>query len=430
MSKSFRRTLAATAVAATLVVVGALAPPRLREGATAASVGQNDLGPSQGIEAAAARAEELQDPDLFAELGSAYISRAAAAADPTLLDKAEEALQRSLGLGPEDNPAAAAGMAQLSNARHDFKASVRWAQKAIADNAYAAGPHGLLGDALFELGRVKAADASYQKMIDLRPDMASYIRVSYALGYGGASSRALEVLKMAEGSVAPVSEERAFILHQQGDVLYGMKRFAAAEEANRLGIEIAPGYAPPMVGAAESLIAQGRYEEALPLLEEATRILPSFSYLSAFADLLRFTDRPAEAEKASAAASLALAALRANGVLEDTDLILFDVGNGGDLDGALDNARAVYVDRPTAKTADVLAWVLFLDGKTGEAYRLARRSVRLYPKEAISHFHLAAIAEERGLIDSAVLHARRSLALDPAFSLRDLKEAHRLAELR
>ena len=416
-------------VAVVLLAAGAFAPPLLRDGSEVASAGQKSFGQPQDIEALALRAERFQDPVLFAEVGSAYVSRASTTAQPRFLSAAEDALQKSLELAPDENPEAATGMAQLANARHDFKGSVEWARKAIAENRYAAAPYGLLGDALFELGRVKAADAAYQKMIDVRPDAASYIRASYALGYAGRSQRALAALELAARSVSPASEDAAFVLHQQGDVLYGLKRFARAEAANRTGMEMASGYAPPMVGAAESLTAQGRYDEAIELMEEATRILPSFSYLSALGDLYAFTGDSTMSEETYVKTDVALQALRDNGVLPDNDLILYDAGRGRDLAELLTEARAVYRDRPTAKTADALAWVLYLDGQTAEAHRLASKAVRLAPTESAHRFHLAVISEELGKDSAAARHAAKALALDPAFSLPDLAEARRMAKL-
>lgn len=429
MSKLFRRTLVALSVAVVLITVGALAPPLLHEDTQAASAGQKSFGQPQDIETVALRAERLQDPVLFAEAGSAYISRSSTTADPSLLTKAEAALETSLELAPTQNPDAATAMAQLANARHDFRGSVEWARKAIEESPYAAAPYGLLGDALFELGRVKAADAAYQRMIDIRPDVASYIRASYALGFAGHSQQALAALEMAERSVAPASEEAAFVLHQQGDVLYGLKRFARAEAVNRTGMEIAPGYAPPMVGTAEALMGQGRYAEAVPLLEEATRLLPSFSYLSTLGDLYLVTGNEAKAEETYVAADSALQSLRDNGVLPDNDLILYDAGRGRDLGELLAEARAVYRDRPTAKTADALGWILHLGGSAKEAHRVATVAVRLAPTEALHHFHLAVISADLGDEEAAARHAQRALALDPAFSLPDLSEAQRLAKL-
>ena len=426
--KLFRRTLVAISVAVVLVTAGALAPALIRDDSEVASAGQTSFGRPQDIEAVAARAERLKDPILWAEVGSAYISRASTTAQPRFLTAAEDALARSLALAPE-NPEAATGMSQLANARHDFRASVEWARKAIRANPFSAAPYGLLGDALFELGNVEAADAAYQKMIDIRPDVASYIRASYALGFAGDSQRALAALKMAERSVTPASEDAAFVLHQQGDVLYGQKRFARAEAANRTGMEMAPGYAPPMVGAAESLTAQGRYDEAIELMEEATRLLPSFSYLSALGDLYLVTGEEAKAEETYAKTDAALQALRDNGVLADNDLLLYDARRDRDPATVLSEARDIYRDRPTAKTADSLAWVLYLDGQAEEAHRIAIRAVRMVPTEPSYRFHLAAISEEVGLDRAAARHARRALALDPAFSLPDLEEAQRLSKL-
>src|SRR5688572_26616503 len=117
-----------------------------------------------------------EDPRLHAQLGLAYLRVARDAADPAQLPSAEKALRRSLELQPADNLEAFVGMAALANARHDFSSSVNWSRKAIETNEYNSSAYGLLGDALFELGRVSRADAAYEEMVTRKPEVASYVR--------------------------------------------------------------------------------------------------------------------------------------------------------------------------------------------------------------------------------------------------------------
>jgi hypothetical protein len=50
----------------------------------------------------------------------------------------------------------------------------------VALDDFNANAHGVMGDALVELGRYDEAFVQIQRMVDLRPDLSSYARVSYA----------------------------------------------------------------------------------------------------------------------------------------------------------------------------------------------------------------------------------------------------------
>ena len=407
-------------LAVALLVLGALRP-------VAGSSGERVVpGSIEALEAEVAAgtagAEDL------AAVALDRLARLRSHADPTVIPIARRLLQRSLELEPNDNYAAALGMASLSNASHDFSGSVRWSREAIRINPYAAAPLGTLGDALFELGRTDAADGAYQRMVDLRPDVGSYVRASYAAQSHGDHRRAVYALKLALDAAPAVGEERAWIYHQLGDVYASVGDHAASERANRTGADLAPGYVPPLVGIAESYIARGRYEDALPIMRNAARDLPALEYLVTLGDLLfALGDEDAAAATYGRAAER-LALYRGSGVLPDHDFVLFYADHGVRGAAALREARAIYENRPTAAAADTLAWALHAQGRDREALRFARRSLRSASvPDATAHFHAAAIADSLGERAMARRLAREALELDPRFSLFHLRYAERLA---
>ena len=133
------------------------------------------------ISALQARLEaDPEDWRSFASLGLAYVQEARVTADPSYYPKADGVLQRSLDLHPQDNFEAMVGMAALAAARHDFEAALGWGERARVLNPYNGSVYGVIGDAQVELGRYDEAFATFQTMVDTRPDLASYARVSYA----------------------------------------------------------------------------------------------------------------------------------------------------------------------------------------------------------------------------------------------------------
>lgn len=132
------------------------------------------------IEAAQQRLEDVPgDYATWAQLGSAYVEQARVTADPSYYDKADGALQASLALRPEGNDAALAGQGALANARHDFLVAAELAGRALAINEFSATAWGVLTDARTQLGDYAGATEALQRMLELRPGLASFTRASY-----------------------------------------------------------------------------------------------------------------------------------------------------------------------------------------------------------------------------------------------------------
>jgi tetratricopeptide (TPR) repeat protein len=419
-----RTPIAILLIAATMFVVGTLAPTNSDEAngarpqdsltpasATLLTAGSGDVkGLKRWVESGEASATDK------AALALTYVQRSRDESDPSLLPTALGLLQEALNT-QEDNYAALLGMASLSNASHDFSGSVRWARRAIEVNPYDEAPYGILGDALFELGRYDESDAAYQKMIDLRPNVASYVRASYAAQHHRRYRAALHAMSLAIDAGPRFGEEAAWLRHQRGDIYMALGRVERARRENKFGTKLAPGYAPPTVGVAESLIAEGRLAEALPIVERAANDLPSLEYLIKAGDLHATLGDEDEARAFYDRAEERLAAYRAAGVLPDIDFLLFYADHGVRLDDALVESRAVFRDRPTSGAADALAWVLHARGRDRTALRFSRRALATAPApDALAHFHAGSIALELGKEKTGRRHLVRTLEIDPAFS--------------
>lgn len=422
--------------AAALFFGGALMPvddDRSNALPAAASVDAADVvSPAVGGGTAVANlvSSVASDPDnakLHAQLGLAYLQKARNEADPSLLPLAEQALKRSLELQQDDNLEAFVGMASLANARHDFSHSVKWSRWAIETNPYNASAYGLLGDAFFELGRVRAADAAYQKMVEVRPDVASYVRASYALQYHGRVRRAIGAMRLALQAAGPSGKTAAWVRHEMGDIYANMRDNDEAARQNRIGMAIAPGYVPPTVGLAESYIAKGRLEAAVEIMETATDELPSLEYMMTLGDLYQAIDRSVDAERQYREIGAKLNEYRSNGVLPDADFIVFYADHGLRPAAAVREASAIYRDRRTAKTADALAWMLHSVGHDRQAWRYARQGIRSPNSDSSMLFHAGMIASSRGDDDRAIRLMRRALKLDPTFSVLHAPVARRIA---
>ncbi|HJR44963.1 MAG TPA: hypothetical protein VJ927_05110 [Actinomycetota bacterium] len=366
---------------------------------------------------------ETKDPATYAERALEALQTARDTSEPSWLIEAEELLERSFQLQPKKNFDAELGMAVLANARHDFGRSVRWARTAIETDRYDASPYGVLGDALFELGRYRAAEKAYQSMADLRPDYASFIRASYAHQFRGDTRGAIRAMKLALRSAGPFGEPAAGIRHQLGDIYFGLGDLREAARQNRIAAEVAPGFVPPQVGLAEVAIARGRLEKATVLVESAATALPSLEYLIKLGDLFAATERIAEAADQYRVVARKLASYRSSGVLPDVDFILFYADHSLRPTETLREARSIYADRPTGAAADALGWVLYRQDRPAAAWDYAREALGSPQVDASVEFHAGMIARALGKDAAARLHLERALEMRSSLPLLELLEA-------
>src|SRR5207245_1178375 len=118
------------------------------------------------------------DEHAMGRLASAYLQRGRETGDPTYYSKADALLAVALAAAaPDPDLLVTAGSLALS--RHDFAAALDWGGRAVAAAPARPAAQGVVVDALVELGRYDEAVAAAQRMVDLRPDLASYSRISY-----------------------------------------------------------------------------------------------------------------------------------------------------------------------------------------------------------------------------------------------------------
>src|SRR5438874_1639897 len=171
------------------------------------------------------------DFNAWAALGASYVQEARRSGDPTYYPKAEGALRKSLSLHRDGNNEAMTGLGALAAARHDFAGALQWGKRARAIDPYSSSIYGVMGDALVELGRYKEGFAAMQRMVDLRPGLASYARVSYDLELQGDVAGAVQAMKLAE-QAAPTPSDAAFADYYLGELYWNAGRTSDAARAS------------------------------------------------------------------------------------------------------------------------------------------------------------------------------------------------------
>ncbi|HZJ51642.1 MAG TPA: tetratricopeptide repeat protein [Actinomycetota bacterium] len=351
----------------------------------------------------------------YATLGLAYLQKGTAAADPTYYEKAQTALKRSLEIKDSDNFEAFLGLGVLANARHDFAEGLEWGRKAALSNPSNAQARAVSGDALTELGRYGEAIDILQEMVDLRPSMSAYARVSYARELHGDVSGARRAMEMALDS-AGSSSDGAWAAYQLGELHFNNGRVAEAEHEYRRALYLAPGYAPARAGLAKIIAAKRRPGEAIAILKPATTRYPSPELVILLGDLYRLDGRDQQAQRQYALLQAIQRLYRANRVNNDLELSLFNSDHGLDTDRALRLAQAEYARRQSVHVADALGWALYANDRFSEARRFSREALRLGTRNALFHFHAGMIELELNHREQARVHLRKALDINPHFS--------------
>jgi tetratricopeptide (TPR) repeat protein len=396
--------------------------------------GQTALPTEVTAEALAARlrAELSADPNnagLYASLGLTLLQQVRETADPALYGQAEIALDEALRLDPQQLDALI-GQGLLALARHDFHAALDWGRAARAIMPYRAEALAIIVDAQIELGQYDEAVESAQAMVDLRPDLASYSRVSYIRELHGDTAGAIAAMRAAAEAGPPGAESTAWTMVQLGHLYFNSGNLAQAEQAYNQALMQRPGYPYAQAGLARVQAAWGELQPAIDALESIVARLPQPEFLNTLGQLYTETGKP---ERAQEQYDLLRAIQQLNagsGMNVDLELALFEADHG-DTATALEMARRAYEQRPSVYAADTLAWAFYRAGDFPVAREKIAEALRLDTQDARLFYHAGLIAAARGETQEALAHLERALKLNPAFDFVAAREAASIvADLR
>jgi tetratricopeptide (TPR) repeat protein len=392
-------------------------PPSGKDAAPVASVAGTDSSTDKLIAGLQRRLkDDPEDFSSYVNLANAYLQKVRETGDPSLYAKAEDLLDHAEKIEPQ-NPELFATRGILALARHDFARALEFGERALALNPESARYHGIVGDAQIELGRYEEAIASYQKMIDHRPDFSSYSRVAYARELYGDPEGAIQAMQDAVDAGAPVPENKAWAYVQLGNLRFTTGQLQEAAKDYDLATKTLPNYPPALAGQARIAAARGELEDAAALYQQAFDRMPLAEYAINLGDV--YTEM-GERQKAAEQYDLVRVIdklYRANGVNTDLEIALFYADHDMKLQTSLQKARAAYEARPSIHAADVLAWTLYKTGNYEEAQRYSSEALKLGTRDSLKLFHAGMIAKALGHDEQAQKYLQQAIDLNPHFSL-------------
>jgi tetratricopeptide (TPR) repeat protein len=360
-------------------------------------------------------------------LGSTYLQKARETGDPSYLSKAEELFKKALELDGRDFEAMA-GMGSLSLSRHQFWDALRWGEKGLTVNPWSPELHGVVGDACVELGEYERAVKTFQRMVDLKPQLSAYSRVSYVRELYGDTKGAIEAMSMAVSSGAPNRENTAWCQVQLGHLYFNEGNYHMAELEYQMALKHLPKYVHALAGLARLRVAQNKLDEGVRLYEEVVTAMPLPEYVIALGDLYQGLGK-SDLAKRQYELVLAMQQLyRANGVDTEMEMALFEADHDLNVPAALEQAKKQIQKQANIKAADVLAWTLYKSGQYEEAQSAIQNALRLGTKEPLFLYHAGMIHYKAGQKAKAKEYLSRALALNPQFSVRHAPVAKRVLE--
>lgn len=378
------------------------------------------------------RIQSLQDqlrtqpenwPD-YTQLGLAYLQKARETGDPTYYQKTEEALDKALLHQPDDYVSVSASGA-LALARHQFHSALELGEKARQINPDRPYAYGVIADARVELGDYSDAVDALQTMVNLRPDMSSYSRISYIRELHGDIPGAMEMMQRAVDSGTPNLESTAWVRTQLGNLYFNSGDLDQAEAEYQRTLQDRPDYVYAVVGLGRVQAARGNARDAIKLLEQAVAIMPMPEFVIALGDLYQTTGQEEKASQQYKLVATIEQLYRANGVDMDMEIALFKADHDQDLSETLALARKAYANRPSIHGADALAWALYKTGDYEEAQKYSQEALRLGTKDPLKLFHAGMIALKLGADGKAREYIEQALAINPHFSILYADEAQR-----
>lgn len=356
------------------------------------------------------------DPKGYNMLSAAFMQKARETGDFSLNARAEESLKHSFGVAP-DNYQGLKLQAAVQLNYHRFSEALQTAQRAQAINPRDHEVYGEMVDALVELGDYQRAVDTAQKMVDLRPDTASYSRISYLRALHGDTKGAIVAMKMAADSAGPENLEGiAWCRVHLGDELVKDGKLKEAEHEYDHALYLFPNYHLALAAKARARYADGDSNNAVTFYKQAIERVPLAAYITALGDLYTKLGRADEAKQQYEQVEF-IEKMGIYGGTYSRELALFWADHDIRLDEALAAAERERSIRNDVYTCDILAWCLYKKGRFDEAKSAMDEAMRLNTNDPRLLYHAGMLALSTGDSKKGADYLKQALDINPNFDV-------------
>ena len=270
-----------------------------REARSLALFSLASAGQTHGLAVSLARAQEIARAksgkvSSWVDVGVLWILLARDRSDPGFYLHAEAAARLALALSPDNASARRLQVSTLLNA-HKFRDARSESEALLARDPNDALAHGLLSDALYELGDIEGALRAAEAMLHRNDGLPAHSRRAWLRFIRGdvAGARADHEAALLDSTAT--AEARAFVAVDAGNLSFWQGDLASAQRAFSIALQQLPDFAQATLGLARVALARGEGTAAIALLKTAWRDRRSLEAGLLLVDALEATQQMEEA---------------------------------------------------------------------------------------------------------------------------------------
>jgi tetratricopeptide (TPR) repeat protein len=366
---------------------------------------------------ASARRWIEKDPGSYAArnaLALALTRRARETADPSYYHQAEEALEASFRISPDNFEAARLSVWALLG-KHEFARALEEAKTLKARMPDDLLTYAFLADANVELGNYAEAEEAAQWLLDLRPgNVPGLTRGAFLRELFGDIDGALEWMLMAhDQSHFNEYEDRAWIRTHMGHLEASRGRLDASEEHLAQALELFPEYHYALGELAKVRLGQKRFDEAVSLLRLRYQKAPHPENLYELAEALAAAGETKEADGLFATFEEKARAESERLDNANRELLFFYADHASKPEEALAIGEREIGRRRDVFTRDAYAWALYRNGRSADARKEITAALEVGIRDARMLYHAGTISAASGDREAAARYFQESLTLNP-----------------
>ncbi len=325
-------------------------------------------------------------------LAGAYIQKTRETTDYSYLERAASILDSVISA---DNTQYEAHrlLIETQLERHLFAKAAESSRRLIKMDGADPWNWGTLGDALTEMGEYSEAADAYQKMVTLRPDLASYNRASHFHFLFNDVPGAIAIMKKAIEAGSSSPENVAWCMVDLGNIYFKSGQYDQAAQQFTSALRTFRGYHPAYAGLAKTQAETGDLKSAIENYKRAQEITPLPDYAAALYDLYRRTGQAALARKQMDLLDAIDRVSRATGETANRNLVFAFADRDIKLDRALELAQGELAFRRDIYSYDALAWALYKNHRYTEAHEYMEKAMALKTPEPLFRKHAEAISQ-------------------------------------
>lgn len=338
-----------------------------------------------------ATTKNKQNPDPFIKLAEVFIHEARVTGEhghyyPGALQVLDQALAAPK-INNDQKFQALAYKASVMLSQHEFSEALKIGRQALGLSQHSAQVYGILLDAYVELGDYKSAVAMSDQMINIRPDLRSYSRVSYLRQIHGDLDGAIQAMQMAVASGYPGEEQTAWARLTLGGLYEENNNLNAAKKQYETILVERENYPFAIAALANISFQQGDDEKTESLLKEAMNIIPEVGFYTQMAALYKKQNRSQELEAINKEIMLMLQDDVDSGHNMNMEYAAIYIDLFDDYETALKFAEKEYNKRPeNIDVNKLLAQIYFEKDQADQAKRHVQKATRTgaYRSELLS----------------------------------------------